>query len=184
MGFYRGFKAHAERLALDTRQEMGIGIHQRLDPKALAEHLSIKVMTLGALATRADIAEALGVLHGPEVSSLSAFTVFAGSKRMIVHNEAHTTGRQASNIAHEVSHGLLLHPPAPVLDLRGCRNWNGDNEDEATFLAGALLIPSQAAWRIAGRRMPLEDAAEFFGCSVEMVRWRINITGAGRRRTG
>jgi Zn-dependent peptidase ImmA (M78 family) len=184
MGFYRGFKAHAERLALDTRQEMGISAHQRLDPQALAEHLSIKVMTLGALATCADIAEALGVLHGPEASSLSAFTVFAGSKRMIVHNEAHTTGRQASNITHEVSHGLLLHPAAPVLDLRGCRNWNGDHEDEANFLAGALLIPARAAWGIARKRMSLQDAADIYGCSVEMVRWRVNITGASRRLTG
>lgn len=184
MACYRGFKAHAERLGLDMRQELGIGVYQRLDPHALAEFLLIDVKPLGALVDQPGMREALQTLHGPEVSSLSAFTVFAGSKRMIVHNEAHAPGRQASNIAHELSHGLLLHPPKPVLDGRGCRNWNGDHEDEANYLAGALLIPSKAAWSIAKRKKPFAEAAEEFGCSVEMVRWRVNATGAGRLLTG
>ncbi|WP_284740759.1 ImmA/IrrE family metallo-endopeptidase [Amycolatopsis sp. RTGN1] len=185
MAYYRGFKAEAERLALTMRKELGLTAYPRLDPYRLAEHLSISVRPLTSLQNQgSEIVSAIRVLHGPEASSFSAVTVFRGTERVVVHNEAHPPGRQASNITHELSHGLLLHPAAPVLDGRGCRNWNPDAEDEANFLAGALLVPSKAAWWIAKQGRPFEQAAEDYGCSVDMVRWRVNVTGARRLLAG
>ncbi|MGW4370094.1 ImmA/IrrE family metallo-endopeptidase [Nocardia takedensis] len=181
MAYYRGFKAEAERLAVETRKELRLSEHQRLEPRWLADHLAIPVLTLSDLEAHVpEVGTAIRILHGEDASSFSGLTLFDGSRRIIVHNEAHTPGRQASDIAHELSHGLRMHPPAPVHDGHGCRKWNADHEDEANFLAGALLVPAKAAWGIAKRRMDLEDAAATFGCSVEMVRWRINITGARR----
>jgi hypothetical protein len=184
MAFYRGFKAEAERLAKSTRQELGLGVYDRLDPYCLADHLLVPVLSLQDLvrlsAAGDGLLAAVQVLEGAEMSALSAVTVFCGSRRAIVHNAAHSPGRQANSITHELSHGLLLHPPAPALDRRGCRNWNADCEDEANFLAGALLIPDKAAWWIAKRQLSFEDAAAEYGCSTEMVRWRVNITGARR----
>ncbi|WP_067899899.1 ImmA/IrrE family metallo-endopeptidase [Nocardia vaccinii] len=186
MAYYRGFKAEAERLAVETRKEIGLTEYQQLNPRALAGHLAIPVLTLGDLeAHEPGMGKALRVLHGNQASSFSGLTLFVGSRRAaIVHNEAHTLGRQASDIGHELSHGLLMHPPAPLHDGRGCRKWNSDHEDEANFLAGALLIPAKAAWGLAKRRTSLEEAAWQFGCSVEMVRWRINVTGARRLLAG
>lgn len=185
MAYYRGFKAEAERLAITTRAELGLDPYARLDPCLLAEYLLIEVITLTELGRRVGgLAEVVELLHGEEASALSAMTVFDGPKRMIVHNEVHSAGRQASNVAHELSHGLLLHPPKPVLDLRGCRNWNGDHEDEANFLGGALLIPGKAARAIVRKGISLGDAATKYGCSIEMVRWRINASGAGRLQAG
>ncbi|WP_280214817.1 ImmA/IrrE family metallo-endopeptidase [Nocardia cyriacigeorgica] len=181
MGYYKGFKAEAERLAVETRKELRLTVHERLDPRILAEHLAIPVLTLGDLHARCpEMGDAVRVLHGEDASTFSGLTLFDGSRRVIVHNEAHTPGRQASDIAHELSHGLRIHPPAPIHDGRGCRQWNADHEDEANYLAGALLIPAKAAWGITKQRMSLEEAAWKFGCSIEMVRWRINITGARR----
>lgn len=65
-------------------------------------------------------------------------------------------------------------------DRRGCRNWNADLEDEADFLAGALLVPAKAAWWIAKRKLPFAVAAQKYGCSQDVIRWRVNVTGAGR----
>lgn len=188
VGFRRGFKADAERLALSTREELGLGAYRRLAPARLAEHLAIPVLTLSDLLlsqhAMPELASAIGILHGSEMQAMSAVTVFCGSQRVIVHNDAHAPGRQASNLAHELSHALLLHPSAPVVDLHGCRKWNREVEDEASYLAGALLVPAKAAWWLAKRGLMLEQAAEEFGCSIEMIRWRINITGAGRRLAG
>jgi Zn-dependent peptidase ImmA (M78 family) len=187
VAFRRGFKAEAERLALDVREELGVGAYARLDPMVLAEHLAIPVMTLSELAAVGvvpDLGVAVDVLHGAESQAMSAVTVFFGSERAIVHNDAHSPGRRASNVTHELAHGLLLHPSAPVLDRRGCRNWNPDVEDEANYLAGALLIPSKAAWGLAKRRKSFDQAAVDYGCSIEMVRWRVNVTGAGRLLAG
>ena len=41
----------------------------------------------------------------------SGVTVFRGPRRTIVFNDAHAPGRQANDIGHELSHGLLLHTP-------------------------------------------------------------------------
>jgi Zn-dependent peptidase ImmA (M78 family) len=99
---------------------------------------------------------------------------------MIVYNGQHGAARTASDMTHEIAHGLLLHPPAPALDERGCRAWNTEIEDEASYLGGALLIPGTAARWVAKRSMTEEAIAARFGCSIEMVRWRLSASGARR----
>jgi Zn-dependent peptidase ImmA (M78 family) len=90
-------------------------------------------------------------------------------------------GRQGSNVAHELSHGLLLHPPTPPLDDSGCRLWDQSVEDEAAWLAGCLLITEDGALFIARNGMSLTDAATKFGVSEKMVEYRLNVTGARLR---
>lgn len=179
MGEYRwGFQTEAEHLAADLRKELGVGLYKRLDPFLLADYLAVPVWSLNKLQ---DIQAAVVVLHGPEMAAFSAMTVFRGTSRVIVHNTAHAPVRQASNLCHELAHCALLHPVASALDSLGCREWDGAIEKEATFLAGALLIPSKAIWWAAKQRQAHEEIADQYGCSVEMVRIRLNLTGAGKR---
>lgn len=184
MSLRRGFKAEAEREALRIRNELGLGPFDRLDPLALAEHLAIPVWPLSRIADVSgdpEVRDAVNVLRTTEQGAVSAMTIIRGTRRGIVYNDAHDDGRTANSIVHECAHGCLLHPPAPALDNHGCRIWNADHEDEATFLAGALLIPSQAAWALAKRKTKLAAAAAQYGCSADLVRMRINLTGAGKR---
>lgn len=184
MTLRHGFKADAERLALRVREELGIGTYRRLDPLRLADHLAIPVMSLSQLAARhahPDVQAAVTTLHGAERDAVSAYTVVDGTKRVVVFNDANDPARSANDVTHELSHGLLLHDPAPALNEHGCRVWNGELEEEANFQSGALLIPAKAAWNIAKRRQPLIEAAQEYGCSVEVVRMRINLSGARRR---
>jgi Zn-dependent peptidase ImmA (M78 family) len=188
MALRRGFKTEAEHIAAEIRRELGLTLHARLDPRRLASHLDIPLWSLSQLPVLAPsiggLADAIAYLTSADTGALSAVTVFCGNVRTIVHNDGHSPERQASNVTHEAAHGLLLHPPAPVLDRRGCRLWNPDVEDEATWLAGTLLIPGPAAWRAARRKLSLEEIADRFGCSSEMARWRLNMTGARRLLTG
>jgi len=89
--------------------------------------------------------------------------------------------RRNSNIAHEAAHGLQLHPPTPALDDRGCRLWDQDIENEAQFLAGALLLTEDAALVVARGRFTMAEAAARFRVSSEMIQYRLNITGAVKR---
>ncbi|WP_410785909.1 ImmA/IrrE family metallo-endopeptidase [Kribbella sp. C-35] len=186
MGFARGFKAEAERTAEDTRSELGLTNLQPINAHELAEHLSIPVWRLSDLHRRVDTAEhdgledAIASLSTPRGSPLSAMTVFRGRKRVIVHNDAAEPGRQLSNLTHELAHGILMHDPVPAIDERGCRNWKSDIEDEAAYLGGALIITGKGARWIAKAGLTHEDAARKFGCSEEMVRWRVNMSG-GRK---
>jgi hypothetical protein len=186
MPLRHGFKAQAERTTADVRGELGLKLDDRLDPLGIARHLGIPVLRLSTLPDVAPgiegIAEAVAHLRA-ERGALSAVTVFFGTARVIVNNDANLPARQASNLAHELAHGLLLHQPTPALDRRGCRLWNQDIEDEADWLGATLLIPGPAARACARRRLTHEQVADKFGCSTEMARWRMNMTGALRMVT-
>lgn len=168
----RGFKTEANDIARTIRNELSLRCVDPLDPRALAEYLSIRLIPLSDLAD----AEPWAVRHfgGRGRSSFSAATVFRGSRRVIVHNDAHSPGRQASNLAHELSHALLLHPPTP-------RNWDNTVEEEADWLAGALLVSQEAALSIARKGIPLGKAAALYGISRKMMQFRVNVTGARKR---
>lgn len=178
MGFRRGFKTEANVLAAEVRGELEIGMLDALDPHALAALLEIPIVRLSEF-----VDEAPAVAHLLEIEQevFSAVTVFAGSRRTIVHNDAHARTRQHSNLAHELAHALLLHPPTPALDNVGCRHWDQDVEDEASWLGGVLLVPEPAAMAIAKGRWTTTGAAEHFDVSPAMIRFRLNATGAVRR---
>lgn len=166
-------------IAREVRRELGLGDLDRLDPWALAAHLEIPVWALTDYRDAAPaVVDRLGI---QEPDAFSAVTVFNGVRRTIVHNDMHIPERQASNLTHEIGHGLLLHPPTPALDDTGCRLWDATVEEEAGYLGGALLITEDAALWIVRRRLTEQQAAEHFGVSRDMVRYRINITGARMR---
>ena len=165
-------------MAREIRGELELGPLAPLDPRVLADHLGIPIIPLSDMLTDAP---AVAHLLTKEQEVFSAVTVFCGNRRTIVHNDAHASVRQNSNLAHELAHGLLHHPPTPALDNKGCREWNQDIEDEAQWLAGALLVTEDAAQAIARAGMPLVAAARRFQVSEPMIQFRLNVTGARRR---
>lgn len=179
MGYRRGFKSEANATAREVRAELDLKNLDRLDPMRLAARLGVPVVAVSDLALDAPAA----VHHFTHVDSgaFSAATIFAGHRRMIVHNDAHLVERQASNLAHELGHALLLHDPTPALDDRGCRLWNQNIEDEAQWLAGALLLTEDAALWIARGGAGVAEASAQFGISEQMVTYRLNVTGARKR---
>lgn len=167
--------AEATALACQVRVELEIGKFARLDPHALAGSLRIPIWALSSMLEQSP---GVGYLLTEEPEVFSAVTVFAGPRRTIVHNDAHMAARQNSNVAHELSHALLHHPPTPAMDDIGNRIWNQDIEDEATYLAGCLLMTPEAALATAKGRWTVAEAAARFGISEQMVNFRINKTGA------
>ncbi len=178
MGFVRGFKSQANKIVDEVRSELGESSFVALKPQILSESLGIEIVKLSEFLEDVPTIKCL-LTNQREV--FSAVTVFAGSKRTIIHNDSHAFTRQTSNITHELSHALLHHPPTPALDDNGCRYWNQDIEDEATWLSGALLVPEVSAIAIARGRWTIDAAAHHFEVSKDMIRYRLNITGATKR---
>lgn len=174
--FRWGFKTEANEIAREIRRELGLRDADPLDPWKLAAHLAVPVVPLSSF--RADASRAARLFRTVERETFSAVTVFAGTERMIVYNDAHFRGRQASDIAHELAHALLQHPPAPIFDAHGCRNWDAALEDEANWLAAALLVSEEAALTIALNGTSTEAAAARYGVSKQMLQFRLNVTGA------
>ncbi|HET7059711.1 MAG TPA: ImmA/IrrE family metallo-endopeptidase [Candidatus Saccharimonadales bacterium] len=178
MSYARGFKSYANKIALEVRDELNLSALQPLNPEELAYSLGIPIWTLSDFA---EGAPEVRYLLETETEVFSAVTVFAGSTRTIVHNDGHALVRQRSNIAHELAHALLLHPPTAALDDRGCRHWDEDVEDEASWLAGTLLVTEDAALAVARGQISKREARETLGVSDAMLRYRINMTGAHLR---
>jgi Zn-dependent peptidase ImmA (M78 family) len=175
----RGFKTEANDIAREIRRELDLQDIEPLDPWKLAAALDIQVVPLSSF--RQDAPRAYHLFRLVDRDTFSAVTVWNGSERMIVYNDAHSRGRQASNITHELAHALLQHPPVPALDHRGCRSWDPELEEEADWLAGVLLITGDAALTIVRNGLSLEAAASRYGVSKQMVQFRVNMTGARRR---
>lgn len=175
----RGFKTEAKEIARQVRGDLGLGMTDRIDPWRLAERIGIPVFPLSDF--REDAKGAFRQFSGSGRSVFSAVTVFDGNRRLIVHNDFHSAARQASNLCHELAHGLLLHPPTPALDDRGCRFWSKEIEEEANWLSGVLLVPDEAAIAVVKKGIGLAYAATLYGVSKEMMQFRINLSGARKR---
>ena len=179
MKLRRGFRTEANAYAREFRVELGLAPHAPLSPWDLADHLAISVVPLSAF--KSDIPVAVRCLYGRERSSFSAATVFCGRRRLIVHNDAHHPRRQASNVAHELSHGILDHPPTSPLNDDGCRFFDKTVEDEANWLGPALLISDEASMFIVEQRLSMPNAISLYGVSKQVITMRINVTGAHKR---
>lgn len=176
------FIKDAELIAEDVRRELGIPNYRALDPRELFRQLDVPVVSLSELAALSldpELNEAVRFIQTEE-SALSATTVFAGTSRMVVYNDASTPERQASDLAHEAAHGLLLHQPTPVFDQLGFRVWNDRIEAEAEHLGGCLLIPGKGARYAAAAGWGIDRMAREFNCSAEMAQWRFNVSGGKR----
>jgi Zn-dependent peptidase ImmA (M78 family) len=180
MAFRRGFKTEANWYAREMRRELEIPVFEPLCPWRLAEHLGFPVVALSAYA----VIEPKMVAYFRSRSGqkdFSAITLFDGQKRWIVHNDSHDRKRQAADIAHELAHGLLLHPPKPPINANGSRDYDANLEAEANWLGPALLVSDEAALHIVETKMSLAGASEHYGASVSLVRMRLNVSGAAVR---
>lgn len=177
--FRRGFKTEANNYAREFRTDLGLSPHAPLCPWKLAAHLEIPVDPLSSYVR--EIPEAVQYYMNHDSQSFSAITICDGYRRRIIHNDSHHPRRQASNIAHELGHGILGHMPMPVLDKNGCRHFNKEQEDEANWLGPALLISEEAALHIVKTKMSMDEAVDFYGATKDVIIMRINVTGAKRR---
>lgn len=180
MALRRGFKTDAEWYAQDVRLELKLARTDPLCPWSLAQNLGHQVVDLS------DFEEA----HPLDVARLrrctgargfSAVTIHKGGARLVILNDGHERPRRAADLAHELAHGLLHHVPLPLSDGTGVRTFNARDEEEAHWLGPTLLVPEAAALLIARQCIPLAAAASEYGVSEQLMRMRLNTTGALKR---
>lgn len=173
----RGFKAEAERVAAETRRELNLNREDKLDPFELAKYLAIPVLTMEDVSAYDGNSAFCRYFSHIDLDSFSAITIFVGRRRLIVHNEHHHPHRQASNISHEISHTLLEHEPTSTVSSDGQRFWDSEMEQEANWLAAALLVPREGALQMVRAGNGITEIASHYGVSESLCRWRIAQTG-------
>jgi Zn-dependent peptidase ImmA (M78 family) len=177
----RGFKAQAERRAETTREELGLSMYAPLDSAELAAAQGISVKSADTLVG----IERLEQLEALQPGAFSACTFDLPRGKVIVTNPLSSPQRIQSDVAHEVSHVLLEHEVRTVEKLGDFSFFSCDAEEEqeANWLAGCLLLPRPLLIRSLRRGITVEDIAQEFNVSVEMAAYRVRATGALRQVT-
>jgi Zn-dependent peptidase ImmA (M78 family) len=82
---------------------------------------------------------------------------------------------------HELPHHLLDHIPAEVSvapsGLLLLSDYSSEQEEEADWLMGALLLPRCALLERRRRGASPEQIKDEFGVSLELCVWRLRMTG-------
>ncbi len=179
MAFKRGFKSWCETISAQQRKDLGLEAFAALDPMKLASALGAKVLRADEIPGVPK--DALRILLEEDSESWSAITISLEGRHLIVLNPSHTTGRISSDLMHELAHLLIGHKPSRfdisednLLLLRYC---DGDQEAEANWLAGALLLPREALLHIRRKKLSDADAAKQYHSSKQMLTYRMQITG-------
>ena len=179
----RGFKAWCERTAKDYRRALGVAPSAPLDPRRLADHLCVRVAKPEDIPTLSEAARRQLVEVDPD--SWSAVTVAFGDARLVILNSGHSDARQRSSLAHELAHLILNHATDQTrlshegLLFRG--TFNREQEDEANWLGGCLLVPREGLLRATLATADEGALAAGFGVSTRMIRWRLQATGVLRQ---
>jgi Zn-dependent peptidase ImmA (M78 family) len=176
MPLVRGFKAEAERRAATQWSDLGSPITEPLDLGAVAASLGARIVMADELIPR----KRLDQLEEVQAFAFSACTFEVRDQPVIVLNPLRSPGRQRADCAHELSHLLLRHQMRVPERIGGNVFFTGtaDQEEEAGWMAGALLLPRQAVLRAAHSGMDVAAIAEHYLTTEEMARFRINATGA------
>ena len=186
----RGFKSRCEEMSRSLRAELGLDPAAPLPAELLASYLGVFLWSVEDLGLApADVTQ---LVHD-DPDSWSAITVSAADRDAIILNPNHRRGRYSSDVMHELAHLLLGHGPSTIFfagqENLALRGFNKAAEDEANWLAGALLLPRDALAKLRAQNRPKDVACEEFGVSRQMMDFRMRVTGVERqfsrkRKTG
>ena len=169
-------------MARSWRTALSLRPMDPLDAQRLADRLDVAVLPLESLGLQQ---EDLYQLTEADSDSWSAITIAAFGREAIIVNPSHRDGRYASDVMHELAHLILGHEPNTVFfigeeDL-ALRGYSRSVEEEASWLAGALLLPRNALVHIQRLRIPHDRVCETYKVSNQMLRYRLNVTGVNRQ---
>jgi Zn-dependent peptidase ImmA (M78 family) len=172
----RGFKSEAERLAADVRQRIGCAEDDLPELETVAESLGMRMLPADELVDRSRLAELAEIQ--PDSFSAATFRLPSG-ERVVVYNPLHEPGRTRSNQAHELAHVILGHDVRTIERVGNLKFLTCDvqQEEEADWLGGCLLLPRGLLLKAATKGMNAEEVAARFRTSVPMARFRLNASG-------
>jgi Zn-dependent peptidase ImmA (M78 family) len=172
----RGFKANAERKAMEFREGLGLTSTAPIDVVALAAHCGAEVVSGEDLIERFRFEE----LESMQVGAFSAATFMVEGKSYIVTSPLTSDARRRSDIAHELGHLILEHELSEIREIEGVpfRSCRPDEEEQATAFGATVLLPRPLLISMIrkGFNTP-EKIASAQNISVEMARFRLNSTG-------
>jgi len=172
----RGFKAYAEKKSLELRTALNLSKKDYLPARILAKHLNLIIKSSTEIP---GINNNLSKIINDPDNGFSAITIYLDPFPLIILNDSHSVYRQESDLMHEIAHIIEGHTPFGFNKLGpfNCRTYNKGHEDEARWLGGCLQICREGILWAVKKGMSNENISHHFNASLEMVRYRRNVTG-------
>jgi len=175
----RGFKSQCEKRSLKIRASLGLSDIDPLNAYDLANNLGVTIWAADQITGVSE--KDLLQLTSIDTDSWSAFTSRIGIHNLIVYNPNQSPPRINSVIMHELSHILLGHTLAEVLTTADGQvvpsHYDQEQEDEADWLAGTLLLPRPALLLVIGNNQDTPTICNNYLVSKQMLNWRVRMTG-------
>jgi hypothetical protein len=167
------FVDHCEQVALEVRGDLGLEVSDAFIPREFAEHQAIDVESIERFLPAFPAEVQRLIEAGPE--TFAAATVFCGTRCLILINPNQSDREEALSIAHELAHRELEHEATwPLFDEQGRRRrWSAGEEEEADYLAGAMLVP-RSSLEASGFGSDHQEATAHFGVSPALLRRRVS----------
>jgi len=179
MTFRRGFKSQCERRSVEFRRQLNLKDIDCLNWVDLAKLLHVRVLSTNDI-DGVD-SETLSILNDEADDSWSALTMRIGTSNIVVFKPASNKSRVNSVVMHELAHIILGHDLADAFVTEDGSltpsNFDQDQEDEADWLAGTLLLPRPALVHIRKHGLTDSIARTKYQVSNPMLTWRIRMTG-------
>ncbi|WP_338608120.1 ImmA/IrrE family metallo-endopeptidase [Pelagibacterium nitratireducens] len=110
-----------------------------------------------------------------------ALTLRLKDNFLVVYNSSQSPDRVNSMIMHELSHIILGHELTSAgLSEEGYlmpTTYDQEQEDEANWLGGTLLLPRPALLHVRYHAMSDSEISQRYGVSSHMLKWRFRMTG-------
>ncbi|MCH8899948.1 MAG: ImmA/IrrE family metallo-endopeptidase [Acidobacteria bacterium] len=179
MALRRGFKAEAERSALELRERLNLHKDAPVEIGTVAELLGATVVDASELVDRRRLEE----IESIQSFAFSACTFEIDGRHFIVVNPLRSPERQVSDVAHELAHLALGHELSEIRELDGVpfRTCDARQEEEATYLGATILLPRPLLLLEARKEATPETIAREFGVTRELASFRFNTTGVARQ---
>lgn len=179
----RGFKSWAERVSVGFRRDLGLKPSDPLSPKVLSDFLSVKLLTpndIPGLPTEYTQQLLVTDKHG-----WSALSLVVNEHFLVIYNPVHSNGRISSDIMHELAHIIRGHEPTRLIMSSdggmALRTFDQQQEDEANWLGGCLLLPRDALLAIKNNQLPETQACSTYGVSKVLLTFRLNMSGVNHQ---
>ncbi len=177
-GLDKNLRRWCENEGVRWRRELKLYAYDPLPARLLVRRLEIRVISPLEIP---EIDESILQRLLVEDAGWSALTLPVGEGRhLIIYNPTHAETRYEANVMHELAHLLLGHQPIRFHQISGgllVREYRVTDEEAAKYLGGCLQIPARGLDWAFQRGMTIKEIAEHFGASLQMVRYRCNMTG-------
>ena len=175
----RKWEPHAQVL----RKLLNLASHQVLDPYKLAAKVGLRLIDAQSVCDQLDrgIARRILVQDSDAWSGGVLAQPLPDGTRICILNSTHDPKRMKITLMEEIAHVHLRHVPTGLVrssDGLRMRDYDKAQEEEAFGVGAAALLPWEVFFRAINGGTTINQLAERYELSTQLLTYRVKITGA------